>query len=86
MALTLDLKPEVQRALAQQAAARGRALEAYAASLLERAAGFDAGPEAPVGGRHPGRKSLAQLFAESPFRGLGMDFERSPDLGRDIEL
>jgi hypothetical protein len=26
------------------------------------------------------------LFAESPFRGLDLHFERDSDLGRDIEL
>ncbi len=36
--------------------------------------------------RPPGRKSLAQLFAESPFKGLDLDFERDQDFGRDIEL
>ena len=29
--------------------------------------------------RADGKKSLAQLFAESPFKGLSMDFERFPD-------
>jgi hypothetical protein len=36
--------------------------------------------------RPPGRKSLAQLFADSPFKGLDIDFERDPDYGRDIAL
>ncbi len=36
--------------------------------------------------RPPGRKSLAQLFAESPFKGLDLDFERDQDFGRDVEL
>ena len=36
--------------------------------------------------RAPGRKSLAVLFAESPFRGLELEFERNPDSGRDIAL
>ncbi len=37
--------------------------------------------------RHPaGRKSLAQLFADSPFKGLDIDFEREPDYGRDVAL
>ena len=38
------------------------------------------------GQRAKGRKSLAQLFAESPFKGLDIDFERDPDHGRDVEL
>ncbi len=32
------------------------------------------------------RKSLAQLFAESPFKGLDIDFEREQDSGRDVIL
>ena len=38
MTITLDIAPEVQAALARQAAAHGRAIEAYAVSLLEEAA------------------------------------------------
>jgi Arc/MetJ-type ribon-helix-helix transcriptional regulator len=30
--------------------------------------------------RPEGKKSLAQLFAESPFKGLSMNFERFPDI------
>jgi plasmid stability protein len=92
MTITIDITPEVQAALARQAAAHGRAVEAYAASLLEEAVHLPVA-EAPQDQtvrrkrqRPPGRKSLAQLFAESPFRGLDLDFERDPDLGRDIEL
>ena len=41
----------------------------------------------PASPRRPaGRKSLAQLFADSPFEGLDIDFEREPDYGRDVEL
>jgi hypothetical protein len=40
-----------------------------------------AAPRRPVG-----RKSLAQLFADSPFKGLDIDFEREPDHGRDVTL
>jgi len=32
------------------------------------------------------RKSLAQLFAESPFKGLEMDFERFPDILPPVDL
>lgn len=41
-------------------------------------------PEIPR--RPAGRKSLAQLFADSPFKGLDIDFQRDPDYGRDIAL
>lgn len=32
------------------------------------------------------RKSLAQLFAESPFKGLDLEFDRKSDTGRNVEL
>lgn len=32
------------------------------------------------------RKSLAQLFAESPLKGLDLKFERDSDPGRPIKL
>ena len=31
-------------------------------------------------------KNLADLFANSPFAGLDMDFERDKDFGREIDL
>ena len=41
---------------------------------------------AAVPPRPEGRKSLAQLFADSPFKGLDIDFEREPDYGRNIAI
>jgi hypothetical protein len=43
MMITVDLAPEVQAELARQAVAQGRAVEAYAASLLEGAVRLPAG-------------------------------------------
>jgi len=37
MTLTIEIKPELQRELAAQAAAHGAAVEAYAARLIEEA-------------------------------------------------
>jgi hypothetical protein len=31
-------------------------------------------------------KNLVELFSNSPFKGLGLDFERDQDYGRDVEL
>ena len=90
--LTVDITPEVQAALVRQAAAHGRAVEVHAASLLEEAVHLPLAypPQdqtaRPKRQRPSGRKSLAQLFAESPFRGLDLDFQRDWDLGRDFEL
>ena len=41
--ITVDIRPEVQAELARLAAAHGRAIEAYAASLLEEAVHLPAG-------------------------------------------
>ena len=35
---------------------------------------------------HLDARNLAELFANSPFRGLDMEFERDRDLGRDFDL
>ena len=43
MTITVDIRPEVQAELARQAAAQGRVIEAYAASLLEEAVHLPAG-------------------------------------------
>ena len=43
-------------------------------------------PTSERSGRGPQASNLAELFANSPFAGLDMDFERDKDLGREIEL
>ncbi len=86
MTITVNITPEVKAALARQAAAQGRALEAYAASLLEEATHRPAHGQRPPRSRPPGRKSLVQLFAESPLRGLDLDFSRNKSTGRPVDL
>jgi hypothetical protein len=92
MTITVDVRPEVEAELARRASVRGRPIEAYVATLLEEVLHLPPAHQQqehaarPKGQRQPGRKSLAQLFAESPFKGLDLDFERDPDLGRDVEL
>ncbi len=61
-----------------QARARGLSLESYLDEVLERAAAKKA--------RAADRKSLAQLFAESPLKGLSLTFERDQDTGRPVKL
>ncbi len=77
MTMKLDLKPEIEAGLLAQAQARGLSLEAYLDQVLQDAA---------VSKRPAGRKSLSQLFADSPLKGLDLKFERDPDTGRPIEL
>jgi hypothetical protein len=77
MKMKLDLKPEIEAGLLAQAQARGLSLEAYLNPVLLDAA---------VSTRPAGRKSLSQLFANSPLKGLDIDFTRNPSTGRSVEL
>ena len=89
MTIQIELSPETEARLAAQAAARSMDVPTYAATLLEEAtlpAVSESGSDKISRQRPSGRKSLAQLFADSPFKGLNMDFERDPDPGRDIAL
>jgi hypothetical protein len=82
--IEVELDAQTQALLASQAAALNMELRIYAASLLERVA-TETVP-ASASDRPASRKSLAQLFAESPFKGLDLDFERDGDQGRDLAL
>ena len=87
MTIEVELNAKTQSLLAARAAAHNMDLRVYAATLLEQAASEPAsGPTSATEQRPSGRKSLAQLFADSPFKGLNLDFERDPDLGRDLAL
>jgi hypothetical protein len=77
--IIVEITPEVKAALVLQAAEQGRDVEVYAASLLEQAAHLPSTSKTKRQ-RPSGRTSLAQLFAESPFKGLDLAFERDQDL------
>ena len=76
MTVKLDLKPEIEAGLLAKAQARGLSMEVYLELVLE---------EAAASKRTAGRKSLSQLFAESPLKGLDLKLERDSDTGRPIE-
>lgn len=87
MTITVDLTPEVEAELARQATARGRAVGAYAATLLEEAVHLPSGTRANDETRkQPGRKSLVEVCAM--VRGLtdDVDFSRNPSTDRPVEL
>jgi hypothetical protein len=87
MTITVDIRPEIQAELARQAAARGSAIEAYAASLLEQAVEAPAEPLTTTEKQSgEGRKSLVEVCAM--VRGLAddVDFSRNPSTGRPIDL
>ena len=91
MTIQVEISAETEALLAAQAAARSMDVPSYAAALLEQAAnpGTHEASDTSVHlarRQTPGKKSLAQLFAESPFHGLDVEFERDSDFGRDVAL
>jgi len=90
--MTIELKPELEQVIAQaiqEGVIRdvGEALDITLETLRGRLKACDTVNEPPQQVKHAaGRKSLAQLFAESPFKGLDLDFERDADTGRPVDL
>jgi hypothetical protein len=80
MAITLDIRPELQDELIRQASAQGVAVGAYAATLLEEAANAASRKSSDISAP----SDMVELFA--PLRGLNLDFERNRDTGREIDL
>ncbi len=82
--MTITPRPEQEQLITQAIQAglihsADDALDLAVETLKDRLA-------APVSKRPEGRKSLAQLFAESPLKGLDLKFERDPDTGRTPRL
>jgi Arc/MetJ-type ribon-helix-helix transcriptional regulator len=74
--MTIELKPEQARIIEEEIQSghfrnATDVLDHALAALREKS-------------RHP--KSLVEFFRQSPFVGMEMKFERSPDTGRKIEL
>jgi hypothetical protein len=87
MTITVDIRPEIQAELARQAAARGSAIEAYTASLLEQAVNLPAEPlTATEKQDREGRKSLVEVFAMVSGLADDVDFSRNPSTGRPVDL
>jgi len=91
MTIQVEISPETEAWLASEAASKSMDVPTFAATLLEQAKrpmdSASRNSTAPtMRKRTDGQKSLAQLFAESPFRGLNLDFEADRDFGRDVSL
>ena len=79
--MTIELKPEHEDIL-QEALRQGRF------PSMEDAIDKAIQSIAPVRkkSRPPGRKSLVELFNESPLKGLSINVERGKDSGRPVDL
>jgi hypothetical protein len=84
--ITVDIRPEVQAELARQAAAHGRAIEAYVASLLEEAVHLPG--RGANNGENQGQRKKSLVEVCAMVRGLteDLDFSRDPSTGRPIDL
>jgi len=90
MTITLDIRPEVQAELTRQAAVQGRAVEAVAAALLEKAVQIPAAaPAQPPETRRTGQELID---ACAKVRGLLTDeevdtlFRRNPSFARPVDF
>ncbi len=81
--MTIDLKPEQQQVVVRaiQAGLIETADEVVEMGVDAIRARLDAHAESSVPARN-----LVELFANSPFAGLDMDFERDNDTGREVQL
>ena len=82
--MTIQIKPEQERGIGQAIEAglietADEAVEVGVETIRQRLEGRRKKFVAPAG-------NLAVLFANSPFAGLNMDFERDEDPGRAVEL
>ncbi|MGA2117243.1 MAG: hypothetical protein ABSH56_21085 [Bryobacteraceae bacterium] len=85
MAITIDVRPEVEAELARQAALRGKAVEAYAAGLLEEAVYL---PADSANNTEERRRDGSLVEVCAMVRGLtdDLDFSRNPSIGRPVDL
>ena len=80
MTLTIDLEPQIERSLSARAEAKGVSLSDYVGEIVAREASQQ---ESSAGSN---ARNLAELFENSRFKGLNMEFEREKDNGREIPL
>ena len=74
MTITFDLQPEIGQGLLAQAQARGVWLTDYVKEIIARE--VHASEASVCGVPVPEARNLVELFANSPFNGLNMEFER----------
>ena len=86
MTITIDITPEVKAELARQAAAQGREVESYAASLLEQAVRPAGAATSAENRPRKAEKNLVEVCAMVKGLTDDVDFSRDPDTGRTVDL
>ena len=84
--MTIEItKPEVEAIIHQRLqSGRFHDVDELLAKALNALEEKESGPK--FGERPSSRKSLVQLFAESPLKGLELDFSRNKSPGRPVDL
>ena len=82
----LSLESYLDQVLRSAAIERASAVPPTQAEAIDRAKDLAARGKIHPHKRPRGRKSLSQMFAESPFKGLDLKFERDADTGRPVTL
>lgn len=82
--MTIHLNPEQEQVVGEAILAGlietpGDVVEVGVETIKQR---LEARGKLPV----PPARNLVELFANSPFAGLNMDFERDKDTGREVEV
>ena len=73
MTLTIDLEPEIEWSLSALAMAKGVSLSSYVGEILARQASQQKSLA------RSNARNLVELFENSPFRGLNLEFKRDKD-------
>jgi hypothetical protein len=85
--MTIEINSPELEAIIRSRMSAGQNAEEVIMQALKSSPAAEVPPHTVVTPRRPvDRKSLAQLFADSPFKGLDIDFERDNDYGRDATL
>jgi Arc/MetJ-type ribon-helix-helix transcriptional regulator len=79
--------PELERRVREQIQ-RGQfhTLDDLLEKALDALEGKETASASPLRERPAGRKSLVELFAESPLKGLDLDFSRNKSGARPVDL
>lgn len=78
--MPIRIKPETEQLVSEELqSGRFRSVDEIIVRGVQAGRESERSVPAPAGHQNP-KKNLVELFAESPFNGLEMDFERFPDI------
>ncbi len=82
--MTIQIKPDEKIIAEKLRSGAFRSVDELIHQAIVSLPSAEAAQEVSDNSRANGEKNLAQLFAESPFKGLAIDFERFDDTSSDL--